>query len=170
MSITIAPTFAESDVLGYRVACYCGEQSIDGTFGAYADATAAWEAAGGRSLPFCEECCGTTHPQAITADLPSVNLSQINAARMFDMLGLNLVESGYCGSIDATDLLGRVLVAVAVCPADEGVPAHVAAAHTDGAPKVIVCGRDAGYTEDRLVRIEAVARWAIENGRTVTWS
>ena len=34
---------------------------------------------------------------------------------------------------------------------------------------MINCGRAEGYSEDRLVQIAQVARWARQMGRTVTW-
>lgn len=56
-----------------------------------------------------------------------VNLSNLNAQTLMDLLGLRIDQDGdgdWAGSLSADDLLGRVLIAQAINPADEGLPAY----------------------------------------------
>jgi hypothetical protein len=88
----------------------------------------------------------------------SVNMSNANAARVCETLGIDLDEEGWCGSLPAADFLGRVLMALAVLPVDAGVPWHEVPG--PGA-RMIECGRPEGYTQDRLGQLRELADWAV---------
>ncbi|MFJ4879885.1 hypothetical protein ACIP93_32425 [Streptomyces sp. NPDC088745] len=89
-----------------------------------------------------------------------VNMANANAARVLDVLGYGYDE--LCGDAEAEDFLGRVLVALAVAPADAGRPATV-----DG--NVIDCGRPAGYTQTRLEELRELAEDACARRLRVAW-
>lgn len=171
MSVTLSPTFQpETDVLGYMVRCYCGQVRVGAAVGTYGEAVALCRANDGLS---CEECYDEVRPDAIDAGHPGVNMANDNARVVFDLLGLPLGGEDWSGEVAADDLLGRALLALAVAPADEGMPAYeVAPAGADGqrGARMVDCGRSEGYSQDRLVQIAQVARWASQMGRTVTWA
>jgi hypothetical protein len=111
-----------------------------------------------------------------------VNLSNSNAQTLLDLLGLRIDQDGdgdWSGSLSVDDLLGRVLIAQAVMPADEGMPAYkmtgaeagnhsgllagllggVAKAEEEGqaGPSVWSAGRPAGYFDDKLAQVRELA-------------
>ncbi|MDN5917331.1 MAG: hypothetical protein L0I76_19915 [Pseudonocardia sp.] len=71
-----------------------------------------------------------------------------------------------CGECGAEDMLGRVDLALALAPADPGMPWH----GLNAAGTVIDCGRRPGYLQDRLHALREVAVFASERGRDVWWS
>ncbi|GAA2107921.1 hypothetical protein [Streptomyces synnematoformans] len=87
-----------------------------------------------------------------------VNMANANAAVVLDVLGLT--ES--CGDEDPEQFLGRVLVAVAITPDDEGRPAETRGRFTD-------CGRPVGYLQRRLADLRGLAEHALRSGLRVTW-
>ena len=118
----------------------------------------------GTNLPGCTNRCAQgdlwIEPQA-TTPVPDVNLSNHNAAMILDLLGQDATE--LCGSMDATQLVGAILLAHALTPTDQGVPAYA-----DG--NVINCGRRPGYTEETLNRLATLATYARQHDGTVTWA
>lgn len=97
---------------------------------------------------------------------PEVNVSNHNGRELLTALGY-LTAGEACDMWSGTDtadgFLGRVLLAEALLPADEGVPAHAAG-------RVIECGRPAGYMQDRLTELREVAQFAVTYGRSVCWA
>ncbi|MFD3539671.1 hypothetical protein ACFWUQ_09235 [Streptomyces sp. NPDC058662] len=87
-----------------------------------------------------------------------VNMANANAVRVLDVLGYDELY----GDADAEDFLGRVLVALAVAPADAGRPATV-----DG--NFIDCGRPPGYTQTRLEELRELAEDACARRLRVAW-
>lgn len=108
-------------------------------------------------------------PHFDVADQPERNMSNGNAARVFDVLGIDLDADGWCGSSSADDLLGRVLLAQAIAPSDAGRPA-TQERHHDGGALFIDCGRAPGYVDEALVDLRAVCEWAKARGVAVSWS
>lgn len=120
----------------------------------------------------------------VLTDIPaaeelSVNMSNSNAARVCGSLGIDLDKLGWCGSMPAEDFLGRVLVALAIEPADEGVPSHrllpgdsagIFGTVQEGGPAFIECGRREGYTQERLGQLRELADWAVANGAEIAFS
>lgn len=111
-----------------------------------------------------------------------VNLSNSNAQALMELLGLKIDPTGegdWAGSISADDLLGRALIAQAINPADEGMPAHkltgadysgqsgmlggllagLAQAEAEGrpSPSIWSAGRSAGYFDERLAQVRELA-------------
>jgi hypothetical protein len=93
-----------------------------------------------------------------------VDMSDSNAGRVLDALGYG---TGAMDHFDGAEpFLGRVLIALGLEPADEGVPAH-----QDG-PRWTEGGRRPGYLQERLEDLRALA----ERGRAlgddveVVWS
>ena len=111
-----------------------------------------------------------------------VNLSNLNAQTLMDLLGLRIDQDGdgdWSGSLSADDLLGRVLIAQAINPADEGLPAYkmtgaeagnhsgllggllggLAQAEAEGeaGPSIWFGGRSAGYFDERLAQVRELA-------------
>jgi hypothetical protein len=99
-----------------------------------------------------------------------------------DLLGLRIDQDGdgdWSGSLSADDLLGRVLIAQAINPADEGLPAYkmtgaeagnhsgllggllggLAQAEAEGeaGPSIWFGGRSAGYFDERLAQVRELA-------------
>lgn len=115
----------------------------------------------------------------------NVNVSNVNAVRLLAVLGYELdVEEGAVGRDDADAFLGRVLVALAVEPYDEGVEMHqltvdecaaspvlaaFGAGRLDG-PAVYDCGRRKGYTQERLKSLQRLATYCRDVGALVAWA
>jgi hypothetical protein len=96
-----------------------------------------------------------------------VNMSNGNAARVFDSLGISL-EPDWCGELPASDFLGRVLVAQALSPVDEGMPAYEHL-REPGQCHMIEAARRPGYLQERLGQLHELASWAIDHGVEVYW-
>lgn len=63
-------------------------------------------------------------------------------------------------------MLGRVELALALAPADAGLPARA----LNQAGTVIDCGRTTGYLQDRLHELRTVTEYAQRQGRDVCWA
>ena len=88
-----------------------------------------------------------------------VNLSNLNASGLLDLLGVQVGEDfseRCCGSMSADDLLGRVLIAQAINPADEGLPVYKMTGAEAG-PSIWFGGRSAGYFDERLAQVRELA-------------
>jgi hypothetical protein len=96
----------------------------------------------------------------------SINMSNSNAARVASTLGIDLDAEGWCGSMDAKDFLGRVLVALALEPADAGMPSHEV---PTGGVRWVECGRPAGYAQERLAQLHALAEWAVAHDAVIAF-
>jgi hypothetical protein len=103
---------------------------------------------------------------------PDLNVSNSNALRVLELLGLEQREEGedpiLAGECGVTDFLGRVLIALALTPYDEGTPEW---ATTNPAGSVWVdCGRRAGYLAERLTELANLAAFArAEEADCITW-
>lgn len=117
-------------------------------------------------LPGCEYP-GRCRPFVIgldpAGDVPEVNLANANARRVLEVLGLADELGDLTGHAAAEDFLGHCLIALALEPADAGVPAV-----QDG--RFIECGRPAGYLQDRLTELHDLAVWCAAQGRGVSWA
>lgn len=105
-----------------------------------------------------------------------MNVSNSNAWALQAALGLT---PDYYGEIDADDLLGRVLVALAVdqgdmldIPSDPATEALLDAmgAGAENGPQVHVGVRHEGYVHDRMLTLHAIAVEAKRLNVPVTWS
>ncbi|MBM4569106.1 hypothetical protein GS489_00960 [Rhodococcus hoagii] len=167
MSITFAPEMAP--IIGFRLTDHLGGRSS--LIADHAEAVAQLAAlnASGEVLQGCTDAESARYYgagiEAVTADgddAPEVNMSNTNAVTLLGLLGLDTEGFGDC---PADDFLGRVLVAAALSPADEGVPAHT----TGGAPRMVECGRRSGYIQGRLGDLHRLATWAVAHDRAVQW-
>jgi hypothetical protein len=118
-----------------------------------------------------------------------VNLSNLNASGLLDLLGIQVgeaFEERCLGEMSAEDFLGRILVAQAIMPADEGVPTYkmtgadysgqsgmlggllagLAQAEAEGVsgPTIWSAGRSAGYYDQKLVWSRELADEVISLG------
>jgi hypothetical protein len=113
-----------------------------------------------------DERRGTTPCYDTDAD-PSVNMSNTNAYLLLSSLGFGDDAPAY-GSVSADDFLGRVLMALAVAPQDEGIPSYqvtgngISATYYEG-------GRSSGYIQHRLDQLRTVAEFARANNTDVSW-
>lgn len=176
MSVTFFP--AEAPIVGFRVADFAGGRTPE-LFTDRADAVAAMRKAEAisRVLPGCTDPEGITSiggyfVETITTDggqAPHVNISNINAVGILDLLGY--AEDGevdLCGSCGPDEFEGRVLTALALAPADAGVPSYETVGGRGAT--VVECGRRPGYHQDILERLHELADWARTRQRTVCWS
>lgn len=157
MSVTF---YVELPVQGYTLQCSCGDAQ-SGVFGTYADARAHLDA--GNTLVCGDDFCAAypTSVSAVQANAPEVNLSNVNARHILGVLGYETED--LCGSATADDLLGRILIAQAINPTDEGIPAV-----QEG--NIVDCGRPEGYTDERLLILHDIVRAAEEHSARVLWS
>jgi len=95
---------------------------------------------------------------------PALNISNNNGIYLLNYLGFEKPE--YVGSVDADDMMGRILIAEGLAPHDEGVPDHQIS--SSGAT-IIDCGRPAGYLQDKLKALHLVAEFAKKYNAQVSW-
>lgn len=119
---------------------------------------------------------------------PEVNVSNVNAEGVLDNLGIMVGEdfSERCvGSMPAADFKGRVLMALALVPVDEGAPAYQLTEAPEGGagssllaglglgaergPQFWVGARPAGQVQATLRQLLEVAEFAESEGRQVVW-
>lgn len=176
MSVTFFPE--QAHVVGYRVADFAGDRASE-IFGDRANAVAAMRhaEAAGRVLPGCTDpegisSMGGYFVEVLTSDLgqaPSVNLANLNAVGVLELLGYTHDgEVDLCGSCGAEEFEGRVLTALALSPADAGVPAYETVGA--GGATVVEGGRRPGCHQDILGRLHELAAWSRNRQRTVRWS
>ncbi len=167
----------------YSLACRADERRDLRTFDTYPRALAARV----DHFLYCgDEFCTAELPYVVARtpadDEPELNVSNVNARTLLRALGL-VPELGadavatapadqpsdladhddLVGVCDSADLLARVDLALALSPVDAGVPWHETSA------RVIDCGRRAGWLQDRLQALRAVAVYAHRSRRRVDW-
>jgi hypothetical protein len=107
-----------------------------------------------------------TFTAAGSPDDLDVNMSNRNAALVCQTLGIEL-DPDWCGEMPALDFQGRVLMALAVAPTDEGMPSYE---HVGPGARMIEGARRAGYTQERLGQLHDLAVWAARRDVAVWWS
>lgn len=95
-----------------------------------------------------------------------VNMNNRNAAMVCEALGIEL-DPDWCGEMDAADFQGRVLMALALSPADEGMPSYE---HAGPGARMVEGARRPGYLQERLGQLHELAAWAVGHGAEVWWS
>jgi hypothetical protein len=162
MSVTFAPEFVAETL--YTISCSCGKTVSPIIFPSHGAAYKAAMLEKTVPVPVCDdEFCNIYPVSLITVnDIAEVNMSNVNAVALLNVLGFTDVED-LTGSINAEDFLGRVLMASAVNPSDAGLPTV-----TEG--MVTFCGREEGYIDNRLSELRVVADYAIERNLKVVWS
>lgn len=99
-----------------------------------------------------------------------VNMNNRNAGFVFEALGLALDPAGdgdWAGQVEASDFQGRVLMALALAPADEGMPSYE---HVGPGARMIEGSRRPGYLQEQLQALHKLAVWAVEHNAKVVWS
>lgn len=91
-----------------------------------------------------------------------VNMANANAAFVLDSLGLPTDDLS--GGLPADDFLGRVLMALAIAPEDEGRPGYQVA------ERLFDCGRRPGYLQDQLGALRELAEQCTPLGAEVAWA
>jgi hypothetical protein len=155
LSVTFA---AEQDTVQFQLTCSCGEVKLSQVFDTYQEAMDVYPSV----VSTCDdEYCRAwpVRAEAVTADELELNLSNANAYYVLDSLGLE----DLCGSLSAEDFLGRILLAEAIAPKDEGMPAY-----TEGI--LTHCGREEGYLGDKLALLREIASQAHSKGLQVVWA
>lgn len=169
MSVTFATALAENPVFTYAIVCPSCEDAKSVPADNYEQALVLLVAhqdgvmvvSGCAQEPYyCDPSLEMTEPES--AGAPQLNVTNINAVFLLEHLGFPAGDE-LVGSIDADDLLGRVLIAEALAPEDEGVEST-----QDGL--MTYCGRQPGYLQDRLAELREVAEGARKLGRKVQWS
>jgi hypothetical protein len=97
----------------------------------------------------------------------AVNMSSSSAATVASTLGIDLDAEGWCGDMPAQDFLGRVLVALALSPLDEGMPCYEVPG--TGA-RMIQGARRSGYLQERLAQLHELAVWAVKHNSDIRYS
>lgn len=97
----------------------------------------------------------------------TINMSNVNAARILGLLGYKPDHGELMGQATSDDLLGRVLVATALQGEDEGMPAHELPG--PGA-KMIDCGRHPGYTDRRFRDLVELAEYCAKHDFMIGWA
>lgn len=128
---------------------------------------------------FCPEFDADLLIACPEADDLAVNMANGNAAQVCAALGIDLAAEGWCGSLPAADFLGRVLLALAISPADEGMPSHDLQPGDDagpllgivgeGGPRIIQGARHPGYLQDRLTQLRELADWAVAHDAEISF-
>lgn len=155
MSVTFA---VEQDTVQFQLTCSCGMVQLSQVFDTYQEAMDVYSSV----VNICDdEYCRAwpVRAEAVTADELELNLSNFNAYYVLDSLGLE----GLCGTLSAEDFLGRILLAEAIAPKDEGMPAY-----TEGI--LTHCGREEGYLGDKLALLREIASQAHSKGLQVVWA
>lgn len=164
MSVTFRPE--EGPIRGWTFVCAACEIKSTDVYGAYEDALAALPDV---VIDGCErdDYCRAFLDAVFDEEAPYVNVSNENARFILDALGYADSWGDLCGDASADDFYGRILVATAVAPADEGVPVRD---EPGPGARMVHCGRPTGYLQDRLDSLREVAEWARERGRAISWS
>lgn len=181
---------------GYVIACCEAAAAKAPRFGTYDDAVAALRdfelrhmVNGAELRPSLDGCdvpdiCPEYEWQVLPvyADpAPAVNVLQAEALAVLGALGYPVAPAtpeGRDGDVfaavdlagieDAAAFEGRVAVALALAPVDEGMPAYDDT--QPGGPRWHGCGRRPGYLQEKLVALAELARWCAERGRAVHWA
>lgn len=166
MTVTIHPEILDGDLKGWVVQ----HAGVDEAFAAeLAEHEAAAEVLIAHNRVCGREMCtiyGGDVLAVYRTPFPEVNISNINAAHLAGLLGFEWDGDGIM--FDADDLLGRVLIAIAVNPTDAGTPA-TQGQEQDGV-LVVECGRPVAWADTRLRQLHEVCMIAQSIGRGVLWA
>jgi hypothetical protein len=163
MSVTFAPEATGPDTRVFAVTCSDGQPV--GEFVGYSLAYAEAQAHGlvcGDYL--CQGYGADVVEQYADGEPVPVNVTNANAVAVLGALGYTVDAewTNLCGDADADAFLGRVELALAIAPADEGVRVLTVENYTD-------CGRAAGYVQARLAELRALALACRTAGARVVW-
>lgn len=170
MSVTFAAEVTTTaDTRVFAVKCDDGQ-----TIGEYVGYTLAYGEAQAHSL-----VCGNDMCQGYGADLfeifadgqpVPVNAANRNAQDILAVLGYTVIVDGDAelfGDSDADAFLGRVELALGLTPADEGLTEIVY--QEDGGATFVDCARHAGYLQEKLADLRALALACKATHARIVW-
>ena len=165
MSVSFYPALQDSLT---QISCACGAVTAVTLFASRTEAYNAVNVAFTAAVPLCgDELCAQYSASFVDFEAtPEVNVSNVNAVEVLDVLGIMVGEdfSDRCaGSMDAELFLGRVLMASAVQLVDAGVPVT-----QNG--NMIYMGRAEGYLNSRVEELRAVADYSVKHNLEVCWA
>lgn len=161
MSVTFSPAFRTN--IPHTLACACGVWTVGVQYDSFEDAWAmAKETLNGCSDVYCK--MEQVYAIPVVSE-PEVQMSNGNAITILDVLGIQVGEefSDRCsGSMSASDMRGRILMAQALNPTDEG-------SDTITVGNMVDFGRPEGYTDSKLSALIEVVEFAERNNVNITW-
>lgn len=160
MSVTF--TVTASSNTEYTIVCECGNTTFPQVYTSYEETYSQLSSITSK----CEDPYCNRFFIEDTDSAYDVQMSNMNALTILDVLGIqteDLFEDRCTGVISAEDLLGRVLVAQALNPADEGTSTY-----SEG--NMVMCGRREGYTESKLADLATLANIALNRNAQIQWA
>lgn len=167
MSVSVFAGEIEGLAVPSLIECGCGEFRSS-AFASHAEAYSAMTS--GSVVTACgDDYCLALGTLFVVPEVsePEVQMSNLNASEVFPLLGIDLEESYWCGSMSAGDFKGRILLALALAPEDFGREAEPIGHAVLGIG--IRAPREVGYTQVRLAMMLEVADLAISRGTEVCW-
>ena len=167
MSVSVFAGEVEGLAVSSIIECGCGEFRSS-AFASHAEAYSAMTS--GSVVTACgDDYCLALGTLFVVPEVsePEVQMSNLNASEVFPLLGIDLEESYWCGSMSADDFKGRVLLALALAPEDMGREAEPMGHAVLGIG--IRAPREVGYTQARLAKMLEVADLALARGTEVCW-
>ena len=172
MSVTFSPATPESVAIAHNLTCVCGAWVFDVVYPDYASACRARYAGNIKSACDDEICVISSRGGVLfpvpAVEFPEVNLANGNACMILEVLGIDVADD-LCGEVSADDFLGRILIALALSPVDEGMPAYKISGDDDEGATIWQAPRPVGYTQDVLNRLREVAEFAKSKGWGICW-
>ncbi|MBM0201816.1 hypothetical protein JNW90_00935 [Micromonospora sp. STR1s_5] len=170
MTITFTAEYLDGDIRAYTGTCLADPTRFTVNRPTYTAANVETRAhAYGCADEDCRYFGGRVDADETTT-WPTVTVANANATTLLAALGYAVNEDDewqdLSGAAAADEFLGRVLVALAVAPADAGVPEHTALTN----PRWIECGRRPGYLQDRLEQLRVLAETCQDAARRLTWA
>ncbi len=169
MSVTFTAEIDPTAVRSFRLSCE------DGTdIGLYSGYSNAYSEAAAHGLVCLHSLCQQygADIDEIT-DVPSMNVTNANAYPILAALGytVDLEEPELIGDADASDMLARIDIALALAPVDPGTDTLEYQDGDTDRPAAIVTeyGRPAGYTQTKLRELRTIAVYCISGSRKVVW-
>jgi hypothetical protein len=169
VSITFHPALDESDITGYQITCWEEDHQHDTVYATYDEASLAYLDLVAADHATLGDCLIVIVWADGLGD-QELNLANRNACDLLEVLGLtddDDDEFPWCGSIEADDLLGRILIADAIAP-DPELPSYTIVGQGGGVN--VDLGRPAGYLHTKLNLLAELARWCKDHGREVVWN
>lgn len=156
--------------LGYQVTCYLygSDSNWRGPVFASPEQAVYDHSLADHDTSECDGSASTVFPAYDTDLDPQLQISNTNGLRLLESLGLSTPEEPqYFGTVSSDDFLGRTLIALALEPADEGIP--LVDSITSGGARLIECGRPVGYLQQKLESLRDVITFAQKHNSNITW-
>ena len=162
MSVTFAPEYKESDIIGWTSHC----QTTDTCLGVEQEYATAVEVAAFHTLA-CDDChTYGMYVGTFTMVPEGVNMANRNARYVMELLGLEFGDGS--GIMDADAFAGHLAFADVIGRGDRGT--DTVSYLEDGGARMHDCGRAVGYADRKLDDLAELVEWCRANGRQVQWS